>query len=87
MRCAYRHTHLIPESLAAPNTRAQWKPFLQRFELARDHHALDIAGAFINLADPHIAVNPLHWKILHLAVAAMDLDGVRADLFRHFGGE
>src|SRR5471030_1230422 len=54
---------------------------------AGDQQLLDVAGAFVDLADAHVAVDALDRKVGHVAVAAVDLDRVRADALGHLGGE
>src|SRR6266568_3315030 len=56
-------------------------------DLARDQQALDVTGALVDLAHPHVAVDPLDRKIGEIAIAAMDLDRVRGDPLGHLGGE
>src|SRR6516162_402536 len=52
-----------------------------------DDEALDVAGALVDLADPHIAVDALDRETGDIAVAAMDLDRVGGDPLGHLGGE
>ena len=52
-----------------------------------DDDFLHVAGALINLADPHIAVDPLHRKIADITITAQGLDRHAADLFSHFTGK
>src|SRR4051794_12274266 len=45
-------------------------------ELARDHDALDLVRALVDLGDLRVAHHPLDWIFLDVAVAAEDLHGV-----------
>src|SRR3954462_13329248 len=54
---------------------------------APDHHALDVARAFVDLRHAHVAPVALDREVRHVAVAAVDLHRVRAHLLRHLGGE
>src|SRR5205085_4975747 len=56
-------------------------------DLAGDDQALDVAGALVNLADPHVAVDALDREIGEIAVAAMDLDRVRGNALGHLRAE
>src|SRR2546423_9933331 len=56
-------------------------------ERAADHEALDITRALVDLRDAHVAPKPLDREVGHVAVAAVDLDGVRTYALGHFGGE
>src|SRR5947209_10294224 len=55
-------------------------------EVARDDEALDLARAFVDLRDARVAVVALDRIVLHVAVAAVDLDRLRAHPFGHLGG-
>src|SRR6185503_8946445 len=55
-------------------------------EVARDQHALDFARALVDLGDARVAVVPLHGVIVQVAVAAVDLDRLRADPFGELRG-
>jgi len=60
--------------------RGERPPAGVRYASARpDQQALDVAGAFVDLADTHVAVDALDREVGHVAVAAVDLDRVRAD--------
>ena len=48
-------------------------------QLPADDQALDVAGALVDLANAHVAADPLDGKTLQVAIAAMDLDGVGED--------
>src|SRR3954471_1000340 len=54
-------------------------------EVARDHHALDLARPFVDLRDARVPVVPLHRVVVQVAVAAMDLDRLRAHPLRELG--
>src|SRR3954467_8170103 len=56
-------------------------------DLARDDQPLNIAGALVDLAHPHIAIDPLDREIGEIAIAAVDLDRVGGDALSHLGGE
>src|SRR5512146_3215270 len=43
---------------------------------ARDHEALDLGGALVDLHDPHVTVVALDHVVLHEPVAAVHLDGL-----------
>jgi hypothetical protein len=49
-----------------------------------DQYFLDIASAFINLTNPYVSVNALYRKICQVAIAAVNLYRVTANLLRHF---
>src|SRR5436190_7127535 len=53
--------------------------------LARDHEALDLIGALVDLRDLRVAHHPLDGVLLHVAVAAEDLDGVGRHVHRDVG--
>src|SRR6202022_5083612 len=53
--------------------------------VARDHHALNFARAFVDLRDARVAVVPLDRSVFEVAVAAVNLDRVRADFLGQFG--
>ena len=55
--------------------------------LARDHEALDLRGALVELHDLRVAHQLLDRVLLDEAVAAVDLHGVRGDLHRGVRGE
>lgn len=50
---------------------------------AADDHALDVAGALVDLGDAGVAVEALDRVVLELAVAAVNLDRVRAHALGH----
>src|SRR5690606_19197175 len=52
-----------------------------------DDHPLDVARAFVDLADAHIPIDALDREIRDVTVAAMQLDRVGAHPLGHFGGE
>lgn len=54
---------------------------------AANQNALNVVGAFVNLRNTHIPVDALNGKIADVAVAAVNLDGIRAHLFGDFGPE
>src|SRR6266571_4070600 len=56
-------------------------------DLARDQQALDVTGALVDLAHPHVAIDPLDREIGEVAIAAMDLDRVRDDTLGHLGSK
>src|SRR5688572_13928269 len=64
-----------------------WPPVSTGRERAADQDLLDVAGALVDLADAHVAVDAFHRKVAHVAVAAVDLDRVRAYPLSHLGGE
>src|SRR6185295_19117593 len=68
-----------------------WSAAATRFslltEVACDEQALDLAGAFVDLRDAGVAVVALDGIVLEVAVAAVDLDRVRADLLGELGSE
>src|SRR5919108_3471360 len=53
--------------------------------LARDHEPLDLVSALVDLRDLRVAHHPLDRVLLHVPVAAEDLDGVRRHLHGHVG--
>src|SRR6478736_9696021 len=53
-------------------------------ESAPDHQTLDVAGALVDLADAHVAIDAFDREVSHIAIAAMDLDRVRAHTLGHF---
>src|SRR4051794_11373076 len=53
--------------------------------LARDHEALDLVRALVDLRDLRVAHHPLDGVLLDVAVAAEDLHRVGCDLHRHVG--
>src|ERR1700710_1750890 len=56
-------------------------------QLARDHHALDLIGAFEDLRQLGVAHHALDRIIHGVAVTAEDLDGVRRHLHRHVAAD
>src|SRR5512146_811068 len=60
---------------------------LAALQCAPDHQALDVACTLVDLAHPHRAPQPLDREVGDVAVAAVDLDRVRAHLLGHLGGE
>ena len=56
-------------------------------DLARDHEALDLRGALVDLEQLRVAHQLLDRVLLDVAVAAEDLHGVGGDLHRRVGGE
>src|SRR5882672_273379 len=54
---------------------------------APDQDALDIAGAFVDLANAHVAPDALDREIGYVAIPSEHLDRVRTDLFCHLGRE
>ena len=60
---------------------------LQRQQIARDHHALDLVGAFEDLGQLGVAHHALDRIVHGVAVAAEDLHGVGGDLHRHVAAE
>ena len=58
-----------------------------RGERARDDEPLHFASAFVDLAHAHVAIDALDGIIGEVAVAAVDLNRVRADLLGHLAGE
>src|SRR6476469_6612809 len=71
------------------STRSVSDPFTKLFlqQLARDHHALDFAGALANGAQLDIAIELLDRIVFDEPVAAVDLHGFIADSDGHFGRE
>src|SRR5947209_15280962 len=55
-------------------------------QVARDDEALDLARAFVDLRDARVAIMALDRIVLDIAVAAVDLDRLRAHPFGHLGG-
>src|SRR3712207_7264737 len=51
-------------------------------DAARDDEALYLAGALVDLRDPRVAVIAFHRMVLHVPVAAKNLDGVVGNLVR-----
>ncbi len=51
-----------------------------------NEHFLHIAGAFVNLANPHIAPDALDGKVGHITVTAVDLQRRAAHPLGHFAG-
>src|ERR1700741_1959735 len=58
--------------------------FLQR---TADDQSLDVVRALVDLGHAHVAPQALDREVRDVAVAAVDLDRVRADRFRHLGSE
>ena len=56
-------------------------------QVHRDHLALDLVGALVDLGDLRVAHHLLDRVLLHVAVAAEDLHRVRGDAHRRVGGE
>src|SRR5881397_3618031 len=56
-------------------------------DLARDHEALDLRRALVELHDLRVAHQLLDRVLLDEAVASVDLDGVDGDLHRGVRGE
>src|SRR5688500_11725071 len=54
-------------------------PSRLRVQLARDHDALNLGRAFIQLGHLRIAKEALNGVLLHVAIAAEDLHGLRRD--------
>ena len=54
---------------------------------AADDHALDVARSLVDLRHAHVAVDALDREIADVAVAAVDLDGIRTHALGHFRGE
>src|ERR1017187_7053868 len=64
------------------------KPLLLTFQkLPCDHQTLNLAGAFPDGAQLHVAIKLLHRVILDEAVAAVDLHGLAGDAHRRLGSE
>ncbi len=63
---AKRHGHVRvgSEQRNRQNGRAMPKPNLLGAQRPADDETLDIARALVNLADPRIPVDPLHWKLI-----------------------
>src|SRR5262245_60458934 len=55
-------------------------------QLTADDQPLDLAGALVDLAHARVAVQLLDREVLEVAVAAVDLDGLRAHPLGHLGG-
>src|SRR5260221_9005054 len=55
-------------------------------QAARDHQPLDLAGAFVDLHHPGVAVVALDRVLLHVAVAAVDLNRLVGDPGRRLAG-
>src|SRR5262245_48157962 len=64
------------------NSGEQEGPVLLQ-HLPRDHEALDLVRALVDLRDLRVAHHPLDGVFLHVAVPAEDLDGVGRDFHRH----
>ena len=60
-------------------------PLLQ--QAPRDHHALHLVGALVDLGDLGVAHHPLDREVLGVAGAAEQLDGVGGHLHGDVGGE
>src|SRR4029453_19008772 len=60
---------------------------LEAEDRARDHEALDLARALIDLGDLRVAVVPLDRELLRVAVAAEDLDRLAGGPARRLRGE
>src|SRR5947208_8051927 len=56
-------------------------------QLACNHEPLDLRGALVDLVELGVPHQLLDRVLLHVAVAAEDLDGVRRDLHADVGGE
>ena len=74
---------------AAPEAGDHGHSFEAAFvsELAADHQPLNVGRALIDRGDAHVAIDALDGEVVEIAVAAVDLDGRRADLFSHLRGE
>src|SRR5262245_61874510 len=55
--------------------------------VARDHELLDLAGAFVDAEQPHVAIEPLDAVVGHVTGAAVDLHRAIGDTPAHLGGE
>src|SRR3982074_2681169 len=60
---------------------------LLRCEMPADHQPLDLGGAFVNLANANIAIDPPDRAIVEIAIASVNLDCIVADLLSHIGSE
>src|SRR5512133_629864 len=58
---------------------------LLAYHLARNHETLDLVRALVDLRDLRVAHHPLNGVLLHVAVAAEDLDGVGGHVHRDVG--
>src|SRR6185312_17237084 len=56
-------------------------------DLPADHEPLDVARAFVDLADAHVAVNALDRKIGDVAIAAVNLKRIGTHALGHLGCE
>src|SRR5262249_13988136 len=56
-------------------------------QLSGDHEPLDLRRALVDLEELGVAHELLDRVLLHVPVAAEDLDGVRRDLHARVGGE
>src|SRR5687767_2850598 len=55
--------------------------------MPRDDEPMNLAGPFSDGHQAGVAVNPLDRIFTRVPVPAVDLDGVAANTFCHFGGE
>src|SRR5690349_275701 len=74
-------------TLIPPRNQGQTTFFSFALQVAANDHALDIARALVDLRHAHVAPETLDREVADVTVAAVDLDRVGADPFRHFGGE
>ena len=58
---------------------------LLRSDGAPNNQALNIAGAFVYLTNPHVAPVALDREVAEIAIAAKGLDRTRTDALGHFG--
>src|SRR3954470_2957517 len=76
--------NLSPRATFSANAGQKERPLLFH-HLARDHEALDLFRSLVDLRDLGVPHHPLDRVLLHVPVAAEDLDGVGRDLHRHVG--
>src|SRR3954464_13037111 len=76
---------LLAAGEAGPPRHASMRELAE--EVARDHHALDLAGPLPDLADLGVAHHALHRVIAGVAVAAVNLHGARGDAHGRLAGE
>src|SRR5438876_7592857 len=62
-------------------------PGSSRGERAADDQPLDVARAFVDLADANVAIDALDREVGDVTVAAVNLDRSRAHALGHLGGE
>src|SRR5690606_24132454 len=48
-------------------------------DLTGDHQTLNISSPFIHMTDAYIPINTFYGEIRHIAISAMNLNGIRAD--------